>query len=454
MQTRRDNAQSEMMLLPSLEERIPRDYYLRRVNRVLDLSFVHDVVRDRYCQDTCPPQGFGRRDGRPSIDPEVIVRLFLLQAIMGTASVRELLDEMDMHLGYRWFIGDGPSEPVPDHSTLSKALTRFGDEVFQRSIRQCRRSGLIRGRLLHVDATTIRADIDRDRVHKPDSSDPDARFGRFPHGRKEPGYKQQTVVDNQSRVVLAVSVMPANVGEGGTIVAAVDDAIHRGELAKPPEAGCADSAYASGANRSACEQRGIRLVSPPRQGRNHHRAGQFTIERFAYDEQQDVFICPSGKRLVKAGRFSGKGKRRRYRASIRDCRVCSRKAEWTRSPQRCVNVSAHHAALVRLRADSQTMSFRQVYRRRAPVIEGIFAEAKQWHGLYRVGRRGLAKVRMQCLLIAAVLNFKRLAAAFARIYFTGEVVLRVLGGLLNLLRAFWRKIPVYGHRCLRPPPIS
>ena len=71
------------MLLPSMEERIPESYYLRRLNRVLDLSFVHEAVRDKYCQD----------NGRPSIDPEVILRLALLQAITGRDSVRGLLEE-------------------------------------------------------------------------------------------------------------------------------------------------------------------------------------------------------------------------------------------------------------------------------------------------------------------------------------------------------------------------
>ena len=425
MQTRRTNIQSEMMLLPSIEERIPGDYYLRRLNGVIDLSFVHDLVRDRYCQD----------NGRPSIDPEVIIRLFLLQAITGRESIRELMQEVDMHLGYRWFIGYGATEALPDHSTLSKALMRFGDEVFdevfRRSIAQCRQSGLIRGKLLHVDATTIRADIDKDRVNKPDSSDVDARFGRFGDGSKQPGYKQQTVVDDQSRVVLAVSVQPANAGEGKGLVAIVDEATAPLEL--PPEVVCADSAYASGENRFELERRGIRLVSPPGHGHNHHSGGQFTIERFIYNEQRDVFICPSGKMLVKVGRYSGKKIRWKYRASIRDCRVCSLKGDCTGAPQRCLNVSGHHSALVRLRVDSKTDSFRRLYRRRAPVIEGIFAEAKQWHGLGRAWRRGLAKMRVQCFLIAAVLNFKRLIAVFLTIFRAFGIHIGIIATLISSL---------------------
>ncbi|MBI5868914.1 MAG: transposase, partial [candidate division Zixibacteria bacterium] len=95
MQTRRDKTGLEMMLLPPLESFIPTDHRLRKLNRVLDLSFIHEAVRDRYCQD----------NGRPSVDPEVILRLFILQAIEGIRSVRELMMEVSVNLAYRWFIG-------------------------------------------------------------------------------------------------------------------------------------------------------------------------------------------------------------------------------------------------------------------------------------------------------------------------------------------------------------
>ena len=197
MQTKRKNLQAGMVLLPPLEAFIPADHPIRRLNRVLDLSFVHEAVREQYCQD----------NGRPSIDPEVIIRLFLIQAIEGIPHVRDLMRQVQVNLAYRWFIGYELDEKLPDHSTLSKALDRFGDEVFDKlfkqSIAQCKVSGLIEGKVLHVDATTIRADIDQNKVGKDDSPDPDARFGRFPDGRKRPGYKQQTVVDGHKRVIRA-----------------------------------------------------------------------------------------------------------------------------------------------------------------------------------------------------------------------------------------------------------
>jgi transposase len=396
-----------MMLVPSLETFIPDDHPLRHLNRVLDLSFVHESVREHYCQN----------NGRPSIDPEVIIRLFLIQAIDGIAHVRELMRQVQVNMAYRWFIGYGLDEKLPDHSTLSRALDRFGDEIFndlfKRSIAQCKASGLIEGKVLHVDATTIRADLDINRVDKDDSPDKDARFGRFPNGRKRPGYKQQTVVDGHKRVILGLSVSPANHIEGRSAVDAIDQAIKQASI--NPEAVCADAAYGSGRNRAALEDRYIRLISPPPKPITYTGKEYFTTEDFEYDENKDEFICPAGQHLLFVGIDKERPGRRRYRARRSQCKVCALKDKCTKSPQRQLKVSAYHAALVRLRTDSKTDSFKRLYRSRAPVVEGVFAEAKQWHGLRRAWRRGLAKMRVQCLLIAAVINLKRLMSLFIAI---------------------------------------
>jgi len=415
MQTRRNNQQQEMMVLGTMEALVPPSHRLRRLDRVLDLSFIHEAVRDKYCQS----------NGRASIDPEVIVRLFLLQAIRGIDSVRELMEEVHVNMAYRWFIGYDALEALPNHSTLSKALDRFGDEVFnelfRRSVEQCEASGLTGGKVMHVDATTIRADIDKDRVGCEDSSDPDARFGRFPDGTIQPGYKQQTVVDGKRGVVLAVAVAPANHMEGSSALAAIDEAV--ANMGKSPQVVCADSAYASGANAAGCEERGIRLVSPPRRPITYTGDKCFTVEAFEYDEDKDEFVCPAGEVLRKKGRCVGGQRRQQYRGSQTTCQRCVLKPQCTSGVQRCLNVSVHHGALVRLRADAKTDSFRQLYRSRAPVMEGTFAEGKQWHGLRRAWRRGLSNMKVQSLIVMTVLNLKRLAT-----------LLRLILGLTRLWR--------------------
>lgn len=427
MQSKREDFGYEMTLLPSLESLIPADYPLRRLHQVLDLSFVHEAVRDRYCQD----------NGRPSIDPEVILRLFLLQAIAGIAHVRQLLREVQVNLAYRWFIGYRADEKLPDHSTLSKALDRFGDEVFNelfaRSITQCQKSGLLEGKVLHIDATTIRADLDRNRVGKTDSPDPDARYGHFPDGKLRPGYKQHTVADDKSRVVVGLSVTPANGSEHDEAVAVLDEVIER--LERPPEAVCGDTAYASGKNYDELEERGVRLVSPPAAPRTYTGDKYFSIEAFEYDEDRDVFTCPHGKQLKHVRTEPERG-RRIYRALRADCRQCPLKSQCTAGKQRHLKVGPHHAGLVKLRTDSKTESFKKLYASRAPNIEGVFAEAKQWHSLGRAWRRGLLKMRVQCLLVAAVLNFKRLAATN-----------RPFSSILALLKTLWRTILGF-HRAI------
>jgi transposase len=426
-----------MTLLPSLEELVPEDHYVRRLDRVLDLSFVHEAVRDRYCQD----------NGRPSLDPEVAIRLFLIQALRGITSVRELMREVQVNLAYRWFIGYRLEDALPDHSTLSRVLDRLGDEffddLFKRSVEQCRRGGLIEGKVLHVDATTIRADLDANRVAKPGSPDRDARFGHFPDGTLKPGYKQHTVADGKKRVVLGVSVSPANKPDDTNLVKMIDEVTEG--LGGVPEAVCADGAYGSGRNRAALEERGIRLVSPPAKPKTHTGDRYFTVEAFEYDEAKDEFICPAGERLRFIGNDRERPDRRRYRALRSCCKVCRLKAKCTGSPRRQLKVGSHHAALIRLRADARTESFRDLYRARSPVIEGVFAEGKQWHGLRRARRRGLSKVLVQCLIVATVLNLKRLATHFVTwsgFKWSWRRLQTLMESLLSFMRNFITPDPV------------
>jgi len=424
MQSKRERIGYEMMLLPPLESFIPEDHYLRRLDKVLDLKFVHDAVRGCYCQD----------NGRPSIDPEVVLRLFLLQAIEGIAHVRKLMRQVQVNLAFRWFIGYRLDEKLPDHSTLSRALDRFGDtvfnELFERSIAECKRSGLIEGKVLHVDATTIRADIDSNRVDKPGSSDIDARFGKFPGKRTAPGYKQHTVADGKARVVLSLSVTPANRSEHDEALSVIDDAVSR--LNTPPEAVCGDAAYASGKNAALMEDRGIRLVSPPPKPLTYTKDRYYTVEEFSYDKVSDSFVCPAGKQLKYIRTEKERG-RRIYRSLRSNCRDCHLKLQCTRGERRQLKVTCNHASLIRLRADSKTDEFRMLYRSRAPVIEGIFGEAKQWHGLRRAWRRGLSKMLVQCLLVATVINFKRLVGVF------GSLLMIFLLSKTRF-RQFWKAI--------------
>lgn len=135
-----------------LEDQIPKHHLLKRLDRYVDFSFVQERLKDAYS-----------RMGRPSIDPEVLLRMLLVGYLYGITSERRLVEEVRMHLAYRWFTGLGLDEEVPDHSTFSK--NRHGWfrasgiflEVFEEIVRRCVGVGLVEGRHLSVDGTVVRA---------------------------------------------------------------------------------------------------------------------------------------------------------------------------------------------------------------------------------------------------------------------------------------------------------
>lgn len=136
-----------------LESLVPADHKLRKLDAVLDLSFVPEVVAECYAE--------GR--GRPSVDPELALRMMLLGVIYDLSD-RELCQEIGMHAGMRWFCRLDFHDPEPDHSTLSRlrnerwAESGLFERLMDEVIRQCTGAGLVSGRHLSVDGTQIRAD--------------------------------------------------------------------------------------------------------------------------------------------------------------------------------------------------------------------------------------------------------------------------------------------------------
>src|ERR1700720_1261474 len=139
-----------------LEDQIPEDHLLRLIDRYVDLSFVRDRLKNLYSWT-----------GRPSIDPEVLLRLLLVGYLYGISSERRLLEEGRMHLAYRWFTWLGFEQEIPDHSTFSKNRHgRFRQsgvfrEVFEEIVRRCIVVGLVEGQNLAVDGTIVGANASR-----------------------------------------------------------------------------------------------------------------------------------------------------------------------------------------------------------------------------------------------------------------------------------------------------
>lgn len=425
----RSRNQDEMFVSGSLSALIPEDYILKKVDRVLDLSWLYAEVADLYCAD----------NGRPSIDPQAAVRLMLAGFFHGIVHDRALMREARMHLGMRWFAGFALHESLPDHSSLTRLRQRWGAErfqrIFQRTVVQCIAAGLVDGQTVHIDATLIRADVSwesislqhseqvwdanqdtapepRPKASKPkkrSSTDPDCTLTTSSHEvRMQPSYKQHTAVDDRAGVIVDVAVTTGEASEGKQLLEQLERVEQN--LGARPQTVTADTGYSSGRNLAALEERGIEGFIPPH--RVTSKSDILPLERFKYDQHHDHFRCPAGKKLTPRARFATG---RFYRAQREDCQNCPLRSQclapWAR--QRSLILVDGYPALVRMRRRKKKNDprWRYFYTRHRWIVEGRHGEAKTQHGLARAIRRGLENVAIQVYLTAAVMNLKRLAQA-------------------------------------------
>ena len=144
----------------SVERHVPADHLLRSIDRFVDLSAIRDQLRPYYSEM-----------GRPSIDPELMIRMLIVGYCMGIRSERRLCEEVHLNLAYRWFCRLGLNGDVPDHSTFSKTRHgRFRDsdllrQLFEATVRRCIAERLVGGDGFAVDASLIRAEANRQRFH-------------------------------------------------------------------------------------------------------------------------------------------------------------------------------------------------------------------------------------------------------------------------------------------------
>ena len=435
---RQERGQEELFVACSLRDLIPDDYVLKRVDKVLDLSWLREEVRDLY-SDT---------QGRPSIDPEAAVRLMLAGFFHGIVHDRKLMREARMHLGIRWFAGYKLHESLPHHSSLTRIRQRWGPDrfrrIFEKTVKACVKAGLVDGETVHIDATLIRADVSweslieqhadkviaeneaeedgpkspgrprkgKKRPKKISKTDPEATLTTSKHSyRMEPSFKQNTAVDDKAGVVVDVDVTTGEASEGQQLL----DQVKRVEKATGRRVGqvTADAGYAHSSNYAALEGRGTDAVIPPQ--KETVRRARMPLSRFKYDAKHHVVRCPGGRVL----RRSHRGPQGWwYRAQQADCAACAlRKRCFTANlRQRRALIKDGYEALLRARRRRRRWSEadRERYQRHRWRVEGIHGEAKTQHGLRRAVRRGLWNVAIQAYLTAAVMNLKRLAALLCR----------------------------------------
>ena len=428
---RKNREQLELFVAGTLEQLVPEDHVLARVDRVLDLGWLHEEVSDCYCPD----------NGRPGIDPEVAVRLMLAGLLLGIVHDRRLLREAQVNLAIRWFIGYGLHERLPDHSSLTRIRQRWGEarfrEIFKRTVRSCIEAKIATAEVVHIDASLIRADVSWDSLaerhagkvasenggereaktdgrsrrrgpsRKVSRTDPDASMATSACNRRhEPSYKQHAAVDDARGVVLDVAVTTGAVSEHRMLEAQVDAV--RETTGRAVGTVTADAGYAYADVFAGLEHRGIDPVIPTRKDPSR---SPVPLRRFRYDARRHLVKCPRGRTLHPVRRLQ---RGQVFLSRVGDCARCPLRAGCLPASRANKQVVIPHAypALLRARRRRARWSVddQRLYQRHLWRSEGFHGEAKTWHGLGRAVRRGLDNMKIQTYLTAAAINLKRLAA--------------------------------------------
>lgn len=434
MISRQERWQEDLFVAGPLSSLIPDDHILKRVDKVLNLSWLVESVEDLYCCD----------NGRPGIDPEAAVRLMLAGFFQGIVHDRKLMREAQVNLAIRWFAGYRLDEKLPDHSSLTRIRQRWGaerfKEIFLKTIQSCIDADMVSGETVHIDATLIRADVSWEslttehadtvikenttendkpkhpgrppkKARKPkkrSTTDPDATMTTSSHNcRMEPFYKQHGAIDDICGVIVDVEVTTGQQSEG----AQLPEQIERIEsnTGKKIKTLSADSGYAHGKNYEHLEKKVIDAIIPPQ--KEHATPKCLPARRFKYDAKNKIIKCPAGKVLT---RRTENKQGWIYRSNAMDCRNCSLRQRCIKgtTATRTIMISNGYEAMLRARRRRRKpdKKFIETYSRHRWKVEGMHGEAKCQHGLRRAVRRGLANVAIQAYLTAAVINLKRLAA--------------------------------------------
>lgn len=440
MMGRQTGDQSQLFYLFNLEERIPGSHLLRRINPV-----VTGVLAD--LREKLAP--FYSEIGRPSIDPELMIRMLIVGYCYGIRFERRLCEEVELHLAYRWFCRLDLDDKVPDHSTFSvnrHGRFRHSDifrHVFEAVVRACMNAGLVKGEGFAVDASVMEADASRYHGKAPDEidwseperqtraaaeflaglddEDPDANrkppklisptdpcsaWTAKANKRVQFGYGLNYLIDIENAVIVDVEATPARTYDEVEATKTMLDRTKRRFDLKPKRL-AADTAYGTGRFLGWLVGRRIVPHIPVRDA-SARDDGTFSRADFRWDRRRGVYICPNDKVLHTTGTVHD-GSMLRYRASKFDCDVCALKMQCCPNmPARQVPRDIHEHARDVARRLMRTKAFHKSRDERKRV-EMRFAHLKTHHRFERMRLRGLSGARDEFHLAAVVQNLKTLA---------------------------------------------
>ncbi len=443
MMGRQDDHQVQFLYDFNLDDLVPKDHLLRHIDQFVDFDELHEHLKPFYSHT-----------GRPSIDPELMLRMLVIGYCYGIRSERRLCEEVQLNLAYRWFCRLSIEDKVPDHSTLSKTRHgRFRDSealrfVFEQVVERCINEGLVGGEGFAIDASVVKADASRQRARergddddwpKPGGTtravreylealddtvkaarrlsmtDPAAQWTAAPGGPAFFAYSTNYLVDTDAGIIVDVEATTANrKAEVESTKVMVERVEKRFEM--KPKRLIGDTAYGTAEILGwMVDEKAIEPHVPLWEKGERHD-GTFSRSDFVFDPASNTYTCPGGKRLKQYRRnFTNartgitKANTMIYRASQLDCAACALKARCCPNMLfRKIARSVHEPARDVARRLRDTAEYRQSRRARKKV-EMLFGHLKRILKLDRLRLRGMTGASDEFLLAATAQNLRRLA---------------------------------------------
>lgn len=459
MMTKNADKKREQMQIFCMDDMVPKDHMLRLIDKAIDWSFIYDLVEDKYCAD----------NGRPSMDPVMLIKIPFIQYLYGIKSMRQTMKEIEVNVAYRWFLGLDMLDPVPHFSTFGKNYTRrFKDtdlfeQIFSKILEDCMKFHLVDTSVIFVDSTHVKACANSKKMRKriavkealwyEEELKKEINEDRKKHGKKLLKDKD----DDQ---------MPPAGGGGGTFIeegASIPEGIKTQKCStSDPESGWFRKgehkhvfAYAV---EAACDQHGWILGYTVHPGNEHDsrtfhalyqkikgyqpgmivadagyktpaiarlllkdeieplfpykrpmtKKGFFKKYDYAYDEYYDCYVCPGDQILTY--RTTNREGYREYKSDGEVCKGCPHLSQCTESKEHVKTVTRHiWEDYLEISEDIRyRIGSKDIYSKRKETIERNFGTAKEQHGFRYTQYIGKTRMEMKAGLTFACMNLKKL----------------------------------------------
>lgn len=454
--TVKNNIKNNQILFCSIDDLVPQDHLVRKLESTIDWRFIYPLVKDLYSSV-----------GRPSIDPVVLFKMVFINFIFGINSMRRTCDEIYVNNAYRWFLGLSLMDEVPNYSTWSQNYIRrykdsdVFDQIFKHILTQAMNFGFINMESVFGDSTHQKANANKNKYNDVEVELTKKKFedelleeinkDRKKHGKKplETLSKKETIfdeetgeekevtktkhikqspVDPESGVfhkgekqkcyayshqtfcdingfVLTHTTVPGNVHDSVSFYDAYQQLIK--EQGKHIKNVCLDAGYANPAICKEIIESGKKPILPYK--RPMTKKGFFKKWEYVYDEMYDCYLCPNDKVLKYT--TTTKDGYRQFKSNPNDCNQCPLRGKCTESKNMQKVIHRHVWEEYKEEAEEirHTSLWKEVYPLRKETIERIFADCKEQHGFRFTRVRGLLKNKHQATFIFACHNLKKMA---------------------------------------------